>query len=84
MWRRETTTYICKGTVTESYTPHFAVFGFRYVLVEGAGEAGFNVVAVYSDLERSIQREAVIMCHIWQKSLEEWKVQPTIESNQRK
>ena len=46
-------TYICKGADAESYTPHFAVFGFRYVLVEGAGEAEFTAVAVYSDLEET-------------------------------
>jgi len=46
-------TYICKGAEKESYTPHFAVFGFRYLLVEGAGEADFTAVAVYSDMEET-------------------------------
>ncbi|MCR5005676.1 MAG: glycoside hydrolase family 78 protein, partial [Clostridiales bacterium] len=48
-------TYICKGAETEEYTPHFAVFGFRYVLVEGIGSenADFEAIAVYSDMEET-------------------------------
>lgn len=46
-------TYFCKGAEKESYTPHFAVFGFRYLLVEGAGEADFTAIAVYSDMEET-------------------------------
>ena len=46
-------TYICKGGETEEYTPHFAVFGFRYVLVEGTREADFEAIAVYSDMEET-------------------------------
>ena len=46
-------TYICKGAETEKYTPHFAVFGFRYVLAEGIlpENADFEAIAVYSDME---------------------------------
>lgn len=45
-------TYICKGAECEEYTPHFAVFGFRYVLVEGIEpeKADFEAIAVYSDM----------------------------------
>jgi len=45
-------TYICKGAEVEEYTPHFAVFGFRYALVEGilSGDADFEAIAVYSDM----------------------------------
>ncbi len=48
-------TYICKGAEVEDYTPHFAVFGFRYVLVEGieAENANFEAIAVYTDLEET-------------------------------
>ena len=46
-------TYICKGGEMEEYTPHFAVFGFRYVLVEGIEDAEFTAVAVYSDMEQT-------------------------------
>lgn len=46
-------TYICKGAETEQYTPHFAVFGFRYVLVEGIEDADFEAIAVYSDVEEA-------------------------------
>lgn len=46
-------TYICKGAETEQYTPHFAVFGFRYVLVEGIEDADFEAIAVYSDMEQT-------------------------------
>ena len=47
--------YICKGTEVEEYTPHFAVFGFRYVLVEGieSDNADFEAIAVYSDMENT-------------------------------
>lgn len=44
-------TYICKGAEVEEYTPHFAVFGFRYALVEGIEDADFEAIAVYSDME---------------------------------
>lgn len=43
-------TYICKGADVEEYQPHFAVFGFRYVLVEGIENADFTAIAVYSDM----------------------------------
>ena len=48
-------TYICKGTEKEEYTPHFAVFGFRYVLVEGieSENADFEAIAIYSDMEET-------------------------------
>ena len=45
--------YICKGAETETYTPHFAVFGFRYALVEGIEDADFEAIAVYSDMEET-------------------------------
>ena len=44
-------TYICKGAEVEEYAPHFAVFGFRYALLEGIAEGEFTAVAVYSDME---------------------------------
>ncbi len=43
-------TYICKGSEVEEYQPHFAVFGFRYALVEGIENADFTAIAVYSDM----------------------------------
>lgn len=43
-------TYICKGGEMEEYQPHFAVFGFRYVLVEGIESGDFTAIAVYSDM----------------------------------
>lgn len=46
-------TYICKGGKSETYSPHFAVFGFRYVLVEGVEDADFTAIAVYSDLKET-------------------------------
>ena len=46
-------TYICKGSSEETYTPHFAVFGFRYALVEGIEDAYFEAIAVYSDMEET-------------------------------
>ena len=46
-------TYICKGAKVEEYTPHFAVFGFRYALVEGIEDADFEAIAVYSDMEET-------------------------------
>ncbi len=46
-------TYICKGDLVEDYTPHFAAFGFRYVLVEGIEDADFEAIAVYSDMEET-------------------------------
>lgn len=46
-------TYICRGAKIEEYKPHFAVFGFRYVLVEGVKKADFTAVAVYSDMEQT-------------------------------
>ena len=46
-------TYICKGAEKEDYTPHFAVFGFRYALVEGIEDADFEAIAVYSDMEET-------------------------------
>ena len=44
-------TYICKGSKVERYTPHFAIFGFRYVLVQGIEDAEFEAIAVYSDMQ---------------------------------
>ncbi|MBQ3339626.1 MAG: family 78 glycoside hydrolase catalytic domain [Atopobiaceae bacterium] len=44
-------TYICKGAEAEEYIPHFAVFGFRYALVEGIEDADFEAIAVYSDMD---------------------------------
>ena len=46
-------TYICRGAEMEEYQPDFAVFGFRYVLVEGDCEGNFEAIAVYSDTERT-------------------------------
>ncbi len=46
-------TYICKGAEIEEYTPHFSVFGFRYVLVQGIEDADFEAIAVYSDMEET-------------------------------
>ncbi len=46
-------TYICKGAAVEEYTPHFAVFGFRYALLEGVEDGEFTAVAVYSDMEET-------------------------------
>lgn len=46
-------TYICKGADKEEYTPHFSVFGFRYVLVEGIEDADFTAIAVYSDMDET-------------------------------
>ena len=46
-------TYICKGAEIETYTPHFAVFGFRYALVEGIEDADFEAIAIYSDMEET-------------------------------
>lgn len=46
-------TYICKGADVEEYMPYFAVFGFRYVLVEGIEDGSFTAVAVYSDMEET-------------------------------
>lgn len=45
--------YICKGCEVEEYKPHFAVFGFRYALVEGIEDADFEAVALYSDMEET-------------------------------
>ena len=48
-------TYLCKGADVEEYTPHFAVFGFRYALVEGIApeNADLEAIAVYSDMEET-------------------------------
>lgn len=50
-------TYICRGGDIEEYVPLFAVFGFRYLMVEGyEGEilpGDFLAKAVYSDMEES-------------------------------
>ena len=46
-------TYICKGAEVEEYKPHFAVFGFRYALLEGTDDGEFTAVAVYSDMEET-------------------------------
>lgn len=45
--------YICRGAEYEEYTPHFAVFGFRYALLEGAEDGEFEAIAVYSDMEET-------------------------------
>lgn len=48
-------TYFCRGAEEESYVPEFAVFGFRYVCVEGyEGEirdGDFIARAIYSDMK---------------------------------
>ncbi len=50
-------TYICSGAPIEEYCPLFAVFGFRYVLVEGYDgeiqDGDFVSIAVYSDMEET-------------------------------
>ncbi len=46
-------TYICKGAEMEVYQPRFAVFGFRYVLVEGIEDIDMTAIAVYSDMEET-------------------------------
>lgn len=46
-------TYICRGAEVEEYVPHFAVFGFRYALLEGIAEGEFTAVAVYSHMEET-------------------------------
>ena len=46
-------TYICKGADVEEYQPHFAVFGFRYALLEGIDDGEFTAIAVYSDMEET-------------------------------
>lgn len=46
-------TYICKGADQEEYTPHFSVFGFQCVLIEGAEEIELEAIAVYSDMEET-------------------------------
>ena len=47
--------YILKGRGVESYSPHFAIFGFRYVLLQNypgpLNPENFTAVAIYSDLE---------------------------------
>ena len=49
--------YVMKGGAEEQYTPLFAIFGFRYVLLkgyQGAIQPGdFTAVAVYSALEET-------------------------------
>lgn len=49
--------YILAGSGSESYRPHFAVFGFRYVWVKSypveIRPEHFTAVAVYSDLEET-------------------------------
>jgi alpha-L-rhamnosidase len=49
--------YILSGNGMECYRPHFAIFGFRYVLVKNhPGEVrpeNFTAVAIYSDLEET-------------------------------
>lgn len=51
------TVYICKGAEVEEYTPSFAIFGYRYVKIEGYEEeilpGDFVSAAVYSDLEET-------------------------------
>lgn len=50
-------TYICKGEKEEHYCPAFAIFGFRYVKLEGYEEqiqkGDFKAIAVYSDMEET-------------------------------
>lgn len=49
--------YICQGAQEETYKPKFAVFGYRYVKIEGyEGEiqpGDFVSIAVYSDMEEA-------------------------------
>lgn len=49
--------YVLKGEGVETYTPHFAIFGFRYVLLKDyPGEAkpeNFTAIAVYSVMEET-------------------------------
>lgn len=49
--------YILQGNGIETYSPHFAIFGFRYVLLKHyPGEVlpeHFAAVAIYSDLEET-------------------------------
>lgn len=49
--------YYCAGNPVEEYTPRFAIFGFRYVLVEGydadIADDDFIAIAVYSDMEQT-------------------------------
>jgi len=49
--------YITRGGEPETYSPHFSIFGFRYVLLRNyPGEVSpenFLAVAVYSDLEET-------------------------------
>ncbi len=48
--------YICAGREEEAYTPHFAVFGFHYCLVEGLedfNDVELTAVAVYSAMEET-------------------------------
>ena len=46
-------TYICKGALTEEYSPHFSYFGFRYAKIEGIEDGEFTAIAVYSDMEET-------------------------------
>ena len=46
-------TYTCRGGAVEEYTPHFAVFGFRYSLIQGIETGDFEAIAVYSDLPQA-------------------------------
>lgn len=51
-------TYYCRGSKIEEYTPHFAVFGFRYVMLEGycmdkIQDGDFVSIAVYSDMKQT-------------------------------
>lgn len=50
--------YLCKGGKTEEYCPWSAVFGFRYVKIEGYDESliqpgDFQAIALYSDLKET-------------------------------
>lgn len=49
--------YICRGAKEEIYQPEFAIFGYRYVKLEGYDEeiqpGDFVSLAVYSDLEET-------------------------------
>lgn len=46
-------TYLCRGGEVEEFTPHFAVFGFRYALLKGIEDGEFTAVAVYSHMEET-------------------------------
>ncbi|CAN5529992.1 glycoside hydrolase family 78 protein [soil metagenome] len=52
---KATATYILKGSVTETFEPHFTFYGFRYIKIEDyPGEMNpenFTAVTLYSDMK---------------------------------